>query len=105
VRFVALTPYLLVEICDATRLREAVYLQRSSSEAGRLYDPAHRGRLIAEVAKELDDCETRLQELRKTKSDLLKQMRAAARDEGTLPLFDDLTHTLSVTPAGHEASI
>lgn len=60
---------------------------------------------IAEVAKELDDCGTRLQELRKTKSDLLKQMRAAARDEGTLPLFDDLTHTLSVTPAGHEASI
>jgi hypothetical protein len=32
-------------------------------------------------------------------------MRAAARDEGTLPLFDDLTHILSVTPAGHEASL
>lgn len=59
---------------------------------------------IGEVQKELEDCETRLQELRKAKSDLLKSMRAAARDEGELPLFDNLDHALSTAQAGHEAT-
>lgn len=56
---------------------------------------------INEVQKEIDDAEERLKELRKAKSELLKEMRAAARDEGQLPLFD-VTQRLSVARAGHE---
>lgn len=56
---------------------------------------------ILEVQKEMDDAEERLSELRKVKSDLLKEMRAAARDEGQLPLFDVATR-LSTAKAGHE---
>lgn len=59
---------------------------------------------ISEAQKELDDCEQRLHELRKTKSDLLKDMRAAARDEGQIPLFD-VAAKLSVAKAGHETEV
>lgn len=50
---------------------------------------------IEEVQKEIGDAEDRLGELRKTKSELLKEMRAAARDEGQLPLFGDLDAELT----------
>lgn len=56
---------------------------------------------ILEVQKEIDEAEQRLGELRKVKSDLLKDMRAAARDEGQLPLFD-VNEKLSRARAGHE---
>lgn len=59
---------------------------------------------ILDVQKELDAAEERLGELRKTKSDLLKDMRAAARDEGQLPLFDVATR-LSTAKAGHETEV
>lgn len=54
---------------------------------------------IAEVQKEIDDAEERLTELRKTKAELMN--RAAARDEGQLPLFD-VAVRLSTAKAGHE---
>lgn len=50
---------------------------------------------IDEVQKEIADAEDRLGELRKTKSELMKEMRAAARDEGQLPLFDDIDAELT----------
>lgn len=59
-------------------------------------------RSIHDVQKEVDDAEERLSELRKTKSELLKEMRAAAADEGQLPLFD-VTAQLSTAKAGHES--
>jgi len=59
---------------------------------------------ILDVQKEIDDAEERIGELRKTKSELMKELRAAARDEGQLPLFD-VARCLSVTKAGHEATL
>lgn len=53
---------------------------------------------IRDVQREIDDAETRLQELRKTKSELLKEMRDAAKDEGQLPLFDDVAAALNRFP-------
>lgn len=73
------------------------YLQIKELEAG--IAAAEDG--IAKVQKEMDDAEDRLREIRKTKNDLMKELRAAARDEGQLPLFD-LPAVLSVARAGHE---
>lgn len=56
---------------------------------------------IADVQREIADAEDRLTELRKTKADLMKELRTAARDEGQLPLFD-VAERLSVAKAGHE---
>lgn len=50
---------------------------------------------IDDVQKELADAEDRLGDLRKQKSDLMKEMRAAASDEGQLPLFDNLPELLT----------
>lgn len=49
---------------------------------------------IEDVEHEIDDAQTRLSDLRKQKSELLKTMRGAARDDGQLPLFGDLTDQL-----------
>lgn len=49
---------------------------------------------IDDVQKEIAAAEDRLGELRRTKSDLMKSMREAAKDEGQLPLFDDLNEQL-----------
>lgn len=49
---------------------------------------------IEEVVKEIEDGQERLKELRAQKSELLKGMRDAAKDEGQLPLFDNLTEQL-----------
>lgn len=66
------------------------YLQISNLERGvRLTEDS-----IEEVQREIDDGEQRLSELRKTKSELMKELRAAARDEGQLPLFDDVNAEL-----------
>lgn len=53
---------------------------------------------IDQVQREIADAEDRLGELRKQKSELVKEMRAAARDEGQLPLFDDVTAALEQGP-------
>lgn len=58
---------------------------------------------IEGVQRELDNAEERLRELRKTKSELMKDLRAAARDEGQLPLFN-VREKLSVQPSGREAT-
>lgn len=49
---------------------------------------------IEDVQKEIDDAEDRLKEMRAQKSELMKAMRDAAKDEGQLPLFDNLTDQL-----------
>jgi chromosome segregation ATPase len=49
---------------------------------------------IETVQREIDSAEDRLKELRSSKSELLKAMRDAAKDEGQLPLFDNLTAEL-----------
>lgn len=43
---------------------------------------------IEDVQKQIDAAAEQLGELRKTKAALMKDMRAAARDEGELPLID-----------------
>lgn len=43
---------------------------------------------ISEVNGKVVELEERLKELRKTKRNLEKDMRAFARDEGQIPLFD-----------------
>ena len=53
---------------------------------------------IRDVQREIDDATDRLSELRKTKSALLKEMRDAAKDEGQLPLFDDVGTALEQFP-------
>lgn len=45
---------------------------------------------IEEVIKDINDREEHLKELRSQKSELMKNMREAAKDEGQLPLFGDL---------------
>jgi predicted nucleic acid-binding Zn-ribbon protein len=44
---------------------------------------------ILDKQKQLQQGEEELGELRKSKSDLMKQMREAANDEGQLPLFEE----------------
>jgi hypothetical protein len=55
------------------------------------------------VQKEIDGAQERLADLRRAKNQLLKDIRAAARDEGQLPLFEDFSHALSVCPTGATA--
>lgn len=55
---------------------------------------------IGAVEKEIEDAESRRTELRSVKRDALEEMRKAAVDEGQLPLFDDLSHALSVARVG-----
>lgn len=50
---------------------------------------------IEEVIKEIGDAEDRLKELRASKSELMKSMREAAKDEGQLPLFGELHEQLT----------
>lgn len=49
---------------------------------------------IEQVQREIDDAQDRLKEMRSQKSELMKAMRDAAKDEGQLPLFDNLTDQL-----------
>lgn len=49
---------------------------------------------IGAVAKELEDAEERLKELQSQRREQLALMRAAAKDEGQLPLFDVLAGEL-----------
>lgn len=44
---------------------------------------------------EIDDATEQLEELRKQKRELLAEIRAAAADEGQLPLFDNLSELLT----------
>lgn len=72
---------------------------------------------IEAVQKEIDDAEERLKELRSSKSELMKAMREAAKDEGQLPLFGTLADELvelgipatllpaHVPPTGDEAQL
>lgn len=53
---------------------------------------------IGERQKEIQALEDELAELQKTKRELLKDMRAAAKDEGQLPLFDDIPALLDRAP-------
>lgn len=45
---------------------------------------------IATVQGDMDKLEEQLQDLRKAKGTVLKELRLAANDEGRLPLFNDL---------------
>lgn len=49
---------------------------------------------LEDVQKEIDDATDRQRSLRKEKSEALKAMRDAAKDEGQLPLFGELTDDL-----------
>lgn len=51
-------------------------------------------RAIESVEKEIDDATDRRRDLRKEKADVLKAMREAAKDEGQLPLFNELVDGL-----------
>lgn len=56
---------------------------------------------IEDVQKEIGDAQDRLSELRRTNRALMKDLRAAARDEGQLPLFGNLE--LALEQPGTEA--
>lgn len=56
---------------------------------------------IEDVQKEVDDAAERLKELRKEKAELMKQLRATARDEGELPLFDLVEKLSDAMPRPH----
>jgi septation ring formation regulator EzrA len=49
---------------------------------------------IEVVQKEIDDATDRLRDLRKEKSEVMKAIREAAKDEGQLPLFGELVDDL-----------
>lgn len=56
---------------------------------------------IAEEQRAIVKHEDTLSELRTQRTEALKELRAAARDEGQLPLFD-LARMCSTATAGHE---
>lgn len=56
---------------------------------------------IADQQREIAELEDCVSELRTKRTELLKELRAAARDEGQLPLFD-LATMCSTAKAGHE---
>jgi hypothetical protein len=54
----------------------------------RFHQMASLERQILLTTRDINDCRLHLKDLRETKEGLLLRLRAAARDEGELPLFD-----------------
>ena len=58
--------------------------------ARRFHQLARIERELAEKQNELDDCKATQKELTEERDGLIRRLRAAARDEGELPLFGPL---------------
>lgn len=56
--------------------------------ARRFHQMARTERALSEKCAEIADCQNQLKELRKEEEALILRLRAAARNEGDLPLFN-----------------